>query len=505
MIKLPFSGYSWPFTQHAIALEAETLYYTLACASCFQGEESPGQQITQLMIQNELLTENIRDGRADAWRDYQQVLAEVGLIYSTTVIRQLTLTRAGNMLLSGEVGFSELMTIQALRYQYPNGQKTTIQSRLRQTLEGEGIAVPDSLIELHASNGVLIKPGVLILRVLLQLFQDTGLASLSVNEILNCLMSIKKNTEWEQAYTNLNRFRLNEFTVTGLQPANRRNVQDWLKFLSKTDLFDISGNQITLSRLVLDSPEIYTSICETAENPNSFWIPTDLSRETRQDWFTFFGQIPLSLQGVIPNSHVTETYVENNFIGGLDEDVGNEIYGNFTSDVPDIALVEYTETQANTNTTPPQDIDMEAAVRRLREGIFKRQLKAQLHDELVDKVADMCREKGGTVFEDRDSVDLLVRWPNQSESIFEMKTITMKSFQQRIRLAVGQIEEYSYRRYLEQGECPEKIIVIDTIVSEEAWQVDFLNNHMHTGLMCEANEEYTRFLTPCENTSSFLS
>jgi len=82
------------------------------------------------MIESNILTSNLRDDVPDAWRDYQQLLAELGLIYSTKISPTLYLTNLAHMFLAGELGFSELVGMQALRYQYPNGQKSTIGARL---------------------------------------------------------------------------------------------------------------------------------------------------------------------------------------------------------------------------------------------------------------------------------------------------------------------------------------------------------------------------------------
>jgi hypothetical protein len=119
-------------SQHAVGLKPDTLYAFLQCAAPFEGEVrgSFGSKITELMIESNILTSNLRDDVPDAWRDYQQLLAELGLIYSTKISPTLYLTNLAHMFLAGELGFSELVGMQALRYQYPNGQKSTIGARL---------------------------------------------------------------------------------------------------------------------------------------------------------------------------------------------------------------------------------------------------------------------------------------------------------------------------------------------------------------------------------------
>jgi len=117
---LPYSGYSWSFTQHAIALDPETLYNFLKCAAPFEGhgEKQYRTGITRLMIDLGILTPNVRGDVPDAWRDYQQILAELGLIYSTKLSRSLLLTDIGHLYLAGEIGFSELIGMQALQEEF---------------------------------------------------------------------------------------------------------------------------------------------------------------------------------------------------------------------------------------------------------------------------------------------------------------------------------------------------------------------------------------------------
>jgi hypothetical protein len=170
MRPLPYPGYSWSFTQHAIGTEADTLYKFLSCASLYEGSDKDyGQKINLLMVADGVLTANVRDGVVDAWRDYQQILAELGLIYSTKLNSTLRLTEAAHMYLAGELGYSDLMGVQALRYQYPNGQKYTIQSRLSAELYSANITQPSTLLELQMQAGVLVKPGTLLLRILTEL------------------------------------------------------------------------------------------------------------------------------------------------------------------------------------------------------------------------------------------------------------------------------------------------------------------------------------------------
>jgi hypothetical protein len=227
---LPFPGYSWPFTQHAIAIKAETIYSFLKCAAPFEGEmKGYDKKITALMIEAGILTANTRDGKQDAWRDYQQVLAELGLIYSTSVCPALTLTELGHMYLAGEIGFAELIGMQALRYQYPNGQKWVIQNRLRSELAAASIKCPEKFAELLVEKGVLIKPGSLIFRILIELAKLNADSSLTVSECLIHLLPCISNKDWPHALADILSSRHSSInSVNSINEYGRRNILDWI-------------------------------------------------------------------------------------------------------------------------------------------------------------------------------------------------------------------------------------------------------------------------------------
>jgi hypothetical protein len=487
-VHLPFPGYSWPFTQHAVGLEAEILYSILSCAACFEGVISPGQKITELMIQNNLLTANVRGGKADAWRDYQQILAELGLIYSTNVVRALTLTKAGKLFLAGEIGFSELITQQALRYQYPNGQKSTIQSRLKSSLQHSGISIPGTLTELHVVKGVHLRPAVLILRVLLETLKASGEYWITISELMHCLMPIKRNSDWPIGLRNLINYRAVEYTVPEIEPANMRNAQDWFKFLDKSDLFVSQKGRLTLSSSSINNQDDLWLNFAVLEDEACTWIPTGFDLEHRRTWFDFFGSPTNEMASLAPSNEATVEYIEKNYIGGISEE------DNLVSTFSEMNLVEHTFTSASPPDSDMPNLDLASALNNLRAGIMKRKMKTILHEQLVAEIAKKCRDKGGSVYEDPNSVDLLVVWSDARESLFEVKTVTSKSIQQRLRLALGQVQEYSYRRQKENGTEPDKSIVIDLPLPKGAWQIDFLNSYANTGLICKSSDDYSYFL-----------
>jgi len=492
MSTLPFPGYSWFFTQHAVGLEPKTLYGLLACAALAQGQLDPGTVINESLVENHILTDNIRDGEIDAWRDYQQILAEVGLIYSTKVQPRLKLTLAGEMFLAGDVGFSELMTIQALRYQYPNGQKSTIQSRVRSELASAGIATPRTVIELMLQEGVMVKPGLLILRILLELFGKTGDAFLTLEECGNFLVPLKTNQFWPKAFYEITTARSNT-TVTFRNPNIRRNLQDWFKFLGKTDIFFVSGNVIRLTEYAKNISSQLLELCTEGEDPSTFWFPRSFDPVDKISWFSFFGELPFDFQLMMPIEELTEDYKEINYVGGFEEDP-DEQYINFNADMPQVAFSEFkteVEDEAGIKKLSKVFAMDEDALKRFRNGILQRKAKTSLHDSIVRELASKFKAQGASVYEDRDSFDLLAQWPKDVEGIFEVKTVTKRSLQQRMRLAIGQLEEYSYRR----GSHPkqDKIIVLNTDIPDHAWQIDFLTKKLNIGLLCKCGDSYKAF------------
>jgi|TARA_B100000315_G_C14096296_1_gene371626 hypothetical protein len=61
------------------------LYHILWAGATYASTDDPAANITNYFIANRLLTPNVRSdsGQPDAWRDYQQILSELGLIVST--------------------------------------------------------------------------------------------------------------------------------------------------------------------------------------------------------------------------------------------------------------------------------------------------------------------------------------------------------------------------------------------------------------------------------------
>ncbi|WP_321515052.1 AlwI family type II restriction endonuclease [Marinifilum fragile] len=464
MNKLAFDGYTWNFSQHAIALQPSNLFSLLSAASLFEGKSSFGESINNLLISENVLTSNIRNGKPDAWRDYQQILAETGLIYSTKLERNLKISEAGRLLLSGEIGFSELMSIQALRYQYPNGLKF-------------------AFIENQLKTGVLIKPGVLVLRILIELFKNGKNSKLSIDQCQNFLLPITRNQDWDKAYYNV----VNLPPDSRVNRHSRRNIQDWFKFLNVTSIFQIEiinrETFISLRRNVLDNLALYESICSFSENPITFWIPDNLDKANYLTWFGHFGHIPTEYFVLLEEELNTE-YLEYNYFDSKVDFEDTEVKKG-----KNINLSEIT-----TDFKPIlTDEKEELFEKKINSGYIKRREKTKLHDEIVSQLAIYYKSKGGQVFEDKQSVDLLVKMNNTDTSIFEVKTATLRNIFQRSRLAVGQILEYGYRYNQDYGIVPEKNVVFNVDMENQKWLKEYINNHLSIGLVSVLGKDIKMF------------
>jgi len=490
---LPYPGYSWSFTQHAVGLSARTIYDFLQCAAPFEGAiDNYGNKITSLMIASGILTANERDGTPDAWRDYQQLLAELGLIYSTKISRALTITDIGHMFLAGEIGFSELIGIQALRYQYPNGQKSTIQAGLKNELTSANFKYPSTLTELQAQSGILLKPGLLILKVLSELAELGHDPSLSVSECQAFLIPCHKNDEWKAALDEVISHRKSPGSIDSINRHSRRNIQDWFKFLQKSDYFLETNGGISLSNFALLNLSTIKAYIVQQQDPSNYWIPTSFDITDRLKWFRWFGNMPYSAQKILRmDPENDESYMKENFVAGIEEEREEDNVTPTQGVELNLKPIDFKHLSRQTQLALSTDI--EKLVESLRKGAQKRHAKTLMHDRIVKDLAGAFASQGATVESDPDSIDLYASWPNGQSAIFEVKTVTHRSLQGRLRSAIGQIEEYSYRRQCAGHPASDRVIVINTNVESCAWQRSFLTEHLGIGLICKPSTSYSAF------------
>ena len=207
----------------------------------------------------------------DAWRDYQQILSELGLIFSTAVSNEVLLTPVSVAFIDGTISFEELLTLQLFKYQYPNGHKTQISPSLRNSFP-EGAFDYESVTHMQALNGIQVRPAVLIWTVLMQLYQRGADPSVSDDAMHRYLVRATKNSDASACTSAIIASREGTFSCEPLSRA-RRNMQDWMKLLGATPLFNILNNSLCLSAYSIDNIDELWDMCQTLSNPETFWMP----------------------------------------------------------------------------------------------------------------------------------------------------------------------------------------------------------------------------------------
>lgn len=481
----PYPGYSWPVTQHAAGFKEDVIRLMLECALPFEGEAEVQGRITSLMVSANLLTKNSRDGTDSAWRDYQQLLAELGLIYSTTVERNLRVTDIAKSMVSDDISYKELITTQVLRYQYPNGQKFTVQARLRSEISASPFSASENQIDLHVNSGVLIKPAVLLLRVLYELHKIGHVPELSLAEIGAYLLPSKSNAEWPVCLSEVLSGQRSHVEPAPIAQYAKRNLQDWFKLLGETLLFETNGvTWLRLSSLALAQEERLRELIELGERPENFWIPSGSTAEDRKGWFSWYGDIGVesaAMEAVMPASAAegaeAATTGKEAPVDVEDED-DTEVRA---TSLP-VILTEVDEALLLRSRTFSISTDEAEIARRVASGAMKRHAKALLHDEIVVRYTRHFRSQGALVENDPNSVDLLVRWGERA-ALFEVKTVTARNLQTRMRLALGQVEEYAFRIQAEHNINVDKGIIINRNLPEDKWYRDFFAAHMRVGVI----------------------
>ena len=295
---VPYLGISWPITQHAGVLSERTLDGLLQAGLQCKGDEVHPKLINEYIVKTGILTANYRsDSRQiDAWRDYQQILSEFGLIYSTRLSKVIKLTPVASAYLNKTLIYKELITLQVLRYQYPNGHKSQLNSALLDSLEGEpGV---DTFTELQAKFGILLRPAVLIWMVLDGLWKNGQLPVLSIDELQRCVVRCLRHEDTEACINHIIDLRAGSDALS-LLPRARRNMADWIKILSQTLLFTTneSSDTLSFSSYSIRFNKLVHDICVSLSDTKSFW--TFDSDGYKQSWFDFYGNYDDNIKYII--------------------------------------------------------------------------------------------------------------------------------------------------------------------------------------------------------------
>lgn len=296
--EVPYSGISWPITQHAGVLNEEVFDGLLhACLLC-RGQIVDAEKINGYLVENDILTANIRadSHQVDAWRDYQQILSEFGLIYSTRISKILRLTSVALAYLNHNITYRELVTLQTLRYQYPNGHKSQLSPSLVQSY-GDGFTF-DSFTSFQAEHKILLRPAALTWHVLFGLWQRGFQPILSLDEMQSYVVRCTLNSDADACVEAIIKSREGIEQLMPM-PRARRNMADWLKILNQTLLFNLNsgGDTIALSTYSIRERTAVDQVCSTLSEPSSFWHYE--GGNFKESWFQYYGDYDNSIAYVL--------------------------------------------------------------------------------------------------------------------------------------------------------------------------------------------------------------
>ncbi len=471
---LPYPGYSWSMFQHMSKVNERSLFQLLLAAAMLRGYDDAALQINNYLIVNNVFTANVRQdsGQPDAWRDYQQILSALGLMFSTRYVR-ITPTPLGETYLDGALSFSDVMTLQAIRFQYPNGHNTIMDTPLKNRLSSTPLKQYNTLTQLQYATGVQIRPAILAWQVLYSLLVQGEKPLVTLEEFERYLMRCSTHADTDVCVSTLIKSRsgLIDYPAVGLH----RHAQEWISFLINTSLFQGSRERgIELSSFSIEHSVEIASMCSSLLTPSSFWVPRSFDKDDFMSWYTQFGSLDLGMS-LLPKEIGEET--NNDLLQKVvNDDVEDDkpitsslIVGSINLRVFDANKLFSDE--GRTATT----IDTSYST-----GLTNKAYRT--HDSMVTLIADICRAKGARVMDDPNSVDLLIEF-NQHEFIVEVKSVTPRNFVARLRYAIGQVSQYGYLRSRESSLPCRRVIALTAHLPATLWCIPFLNNYLDIDLL----------------------
>lgn len=470
---IPNNDITWNLTQHAGVIDKNVVRILLEACAHYSGQCVDNITINNNITSQNVLSQNLRkdSNRMDVWRDYQQILSELGLIYSTRVSREILLTPIAVAFLDGEISYEELITLQLLKYQYPNGHKTQMGPHVKHGYaEAIGAA---SYTEVQASYGMLVRPAVLIFTIMNLLLDAGELPELSVDEMQTYVVRCLKNTDAPFCVQYIINARRGTIALSPL-PRARRNMQDWIKILIQTPLFTSSDFRILkLSNYAIEHIEGLQSICNTLSAPESFWI-FDGSSNYKFDWFSFYGNINLGFDWIPTDKTEFEKSQDSTSTPTQEPSEKDSL---ITPSI--IKLQTYNGRTSSQEISSTRQVISKYNYNKSKKGYF-------LHDSMVDFIARRCKSKGAEVYEDRSSIDLFIKHHNR-EYLVEVKSITPSNFIQRLRTAIGQVNQYDflYNKLNERRLG----LAFTACIPKESWVIPFITSHLNMDLLTMDNDD----------------
>ncbi len=479
----PYPACSWTLTQHMGVVTPRFLYELLGAAVTYRDSADPPARINEHMTTQQLLPPNVRSdtGQPDIWRDYQQVLSELGLMFSTEVVPKITPTSLGLLYLDRHLSFAEVMTLQALRYQYPNGHKNQLSAKQRAALRGTQFENVNGLSRLQAVAGMQLRPAVLIWRILRLLQQENEDARLFVHEIHTYLMRCSTHDDTERCFQALRAARHGGLRLQPGDERQARNASDWIRFLLNTPLF--TGERygksayVALSQYAIDHADELDELCSRLENKDSFWMPSPglpeqrITREDRMSWYEVYGTVDLSL-GAVPETGRSDEEEEY-----PDERQDEEEPERSLSIQPmTLGLREFDPSGfVGTNRQLPEGTTIDTSYDAALATHSKR-----LHDQMVLLIHNVARARGAEVL--TGLADLVVVY-HGNEFVIEVKSVTPRNFVQRLRYALGQVLHYDYLRSLESNAPRRRVVGLAAAVPKSMWCVPFVTEFLDIDLL----------------------
>ncbi len=463
---LPYPGYRWSMNQHMGVINSVTLYQLLWAANAFRQNADPAYDINNYLNTNNILTANVRvdSGQPDGWRDYQQVLSELGLIISTRIHREITLTPIGQAYLEETLSYSEMMTLQALRYQFPNGHKTTISPTLRSQLSGTQFSNVSTVTELQIQTGVRVRPAVLVWKVLRELAQRNEIPSLTNVEVETFLVPCTSHNDLSLLVRAIISSRQRNERLQGAS----RQTQEWMRFLLMTPLFHRPRQGvITISAFGNSAAPDIDAICDRLEEHETFWMPSSSSDISLINWYMAYGGIDISVNLIDTAELDEESPTEGN--AEKDEPL---------SEISSINLRRFSSDNLIGN-EPPEASNSRQDVVYDRQSSVRQHI---LHDHMVAMIAHVSVANGGEVFDDPQSLDLLIKF-KAHEFLVEVKSVNPRTFVNRLRLALGQLLHYEYLRS-QQSQVPRrKVVAFPALLRPTNWAIPFIRDFMDYDLL----------------------
>ena len=309
---------------------------------------------------------------------------------------------------------------------------------------------------------MLLRPTVLVWQALRILQRRGGDPRLSVDDIQSYLMRCKTNADCEASISALEQAR---HAGPSLEPLERgrRNAQDWVKFLLLTPLFDGetgANAHIRVSTFGLEHSTEIDDICSRLADPATFWLPGALDATDRERWYAWFGSVDLTI-APIPREEMPEAG------DGPPAPHDDPTHG---AAATAINLRPFEAANLGAGTEQPPGGTVHATYDA---GMATRQ--AQRHDLMVLYVARVAARNGALVWDDPDTVDLLLETPAH-ELIVEVKSVTPRNFVTKIRMALGQLLQYDFLRGRQTQAPRRKIVAVPARVSEDSWVLSFLDH-----------------------------